>query len=274
MHLEKLYDVLGIPKALIDAYSGDTLPDNHAEILESYNKSRFDLLKASPDFKSLLETERNQTFSKTQKRVIKDLNNEFGLDLTNSQIDEIKDFKDFVATLKGHFDEVSKPKTDDTTAKELQKYKEQVSELRKANSKLTDDIEASKVDTETKIKEATDQLKAETYYAGMITRDTDLGALNIPGKSFALDAIKQKIFNDVKIDGDGKIYAKDGTSFVHPSKNKVLSTVDELFGVLKEEAGLVKRSNAGDLITGIKQGVAGVNDDVVAGILSEIREGR
>lgn len=241
--IETLIEQLGIPTTLVEAFK-EGVPENADELIGEYRKNTFESFKATPDFKQIADNLRNETFSKSQKKAIKELNLEFDLDLTNSQIDEIKDFnKEFLPLLKNKFVESSKPKNDDSHNKELQTYREQVTALKKERSSYLDQIEQLTQSTDQKIKEATDQLKAESYYSNMITKDEELLKLNVPGKAFALDAIKKNIFGSVLIDGDGKILNKDGTAFTH--KSKVLNTVDELFAVYKEEAGLVKVSNAG-----------------------------
>ncbi len=271
--IEKLFESLHIPKEIIDAFSGEKLPDNHEDLIENYNKSRIEYFKATPEFKGALENERGETFKGTQRKIIKNLNTEFGLELTNSQIDEIKDFKEFTSKLKSHIETSNKS---DGGNEEINKYKQMVTDLRKEKSSLSDVIDSLKVEQETKIKEATDMVKAENYWSTMITKDTELGALNIPGKAFTLDAIKKTIFDTVLIDGEGNVLAKDKTAFVHPTSKKVVTKVDELYSHYKEVGGLIHRSNAGEGGDGkvINPGKNEQDDKFAAALEARLAEGQ
>lgn len=237
---------LHVPEELIKAYEGDKVANNAKDLLQKYQSGRFEFFKASDDFKTALTSERDKTFKGTQLSIIKKINSELELGFTNKQMEEFEDVSDLMTAVKANIEKAAKSeKTDEKTLAALDKAKEKASDYKKELDALKANMEKLTQETEHRIAEARNEGLAKTYYHNLVSNDAELQALNVPGKSFTLDNIRDRIFKEVKVGPDGKVTALDGSKFTHPEKDVVVEKVDELFAYYKEKAGLVKRSNAG-----------------------------
>lgn len=270
-NLRTLLLKLHVPEATIKAFEGEKLPDNSDKLLAEYTASRLDFFKGSDEYKAALKAERDKTFSGTQLSLMKKVNSELGLDFTNSQLEEFKDFSEFITKVNKHFESQKKsPETDE----ELKKWKKKATDYKKDFDDISGKYKKLEEETPIKIQEAKDSVEAEKFFLDMVLKDEELKALKVPGKEFSLETIKEKIFATAKVGKDGKIKALDGTNFIHPEKDVVVSELSELFGYYKEKAGLIKRSNAGD--GGLGDGLEGDEtlDDEILQQMADLKAAR
>lgn len=258
MNKEKLKELLFLPDDLIEALSAEQLPEGIQEKVNAYHNSRFEFFKSTDDFKKSLASERTKAFSGTQLSTIKTLNNKFGLELTNPEMEKYPTVEEFVNSvlmpkMKEKEGEMSK-NADKKILEDLNLYKDKSSNYKTELDKLLTDIENIKSSEKLRADEEINNFKAQLYYVNeVVAKDEELNSLNIPGKDFTLDAIKDRIFTNYKIRPDGTVAAIDGTKAVHPEKDVNIAHVKELFEYFKNKAGLVKLSNAGE------GGAAGAN---------------
>jgi len=251
MNKEKLKELLFLPEDLIEALSAEQLPENIQEKVNAYHNSRFEFFKSTEDFKKSLASERTKAFSGTQLSTIKTLNNKFGLELTNPEMEKYPTVEEFVNAVlmpkvKEKEGEMSK-NADKKLLEDLNLYKDKSSNYKTELDKLMTDIENIKSSEKLRADEEISNFKAQLFYLNeVVAKDEELASLNIPGKDFTLDAIRDRIFSNYKVSPDGSVSALDGTKAVHPEKDVNIGHVKELFEYFKNKAGLVKVSNAGE----------------------------
>jgi len=251
MNKEKLKELLFLPEDLIEALSAEQLPENIQEKVNAYHNSRFEFFKSTEDFKKSLASERTKAFSGTQLSTIKTLNNKFGLELTNPEMEKYPTVEEFVNAVlmpkvKEKEGEMSK-NADKKLLEDLNLYKDKSSNYKTELDKLMTDIENIKSSEKLRADEEISNFKAQLFYLNeVVAKDEELASLNIPGKDFTLDAIRDRIFSNYKVSPDGSVSALDGTKAVHPEKDVNIGNVKELFEYFKNKAGLVKVSNAGE----------------------------
>lgn len=251
MNKEKLKELLFLPEDLVEALSAEQLPENIQEKVNAYHNSRFEFFKSTEDFKKSLASERTKAFSGTQLSTIKTLNNKFGLELTNPEMEKYPTVEEFVNAvlmpkMKEKEGEMSK-NADKKLLEDLNLYKDKSSNYKTELDKLMTDIENIKSSEKLRADEEISNFKAQLFYLNeVVAKDEELASLNIPGKDFTLDAIRDRIFSNYKVSPDGSVSALDGTKAVHPEKDVNIGHVKELFEYFKNKAGLVKVSNAGE----------------------------
>ena len=86
----------------------------------------------------------------------------------------------------------------------------------------------------------------------MVQNDKDLPG--IEGQEWTLNQIEKEIFSNYAVDSDGNIANLDGSQAVHPEKQIVMRHVSEIYGYLKGQANLIKRSNAGTSLATVTVG--------------------
>jgi len=234
MNTDKLKELLFLPDDLIEALSADQLPENIQEKVNAYHNSRFEFFKSTEDFKKTIASERTKAFTGTNLSIIKTLNNKFGLELTNPEMEKYPTVEEFVNSvlmvkMKEKEGEMSK-NADKKLLEDLNIYKEKSSNYKTELDKILADIENIKSSEKKRADDEISNFKAQLYYlTEVVAKDEELASLNIPGKDFTLDAIKDRIFSNYKVSPDGSVSAMDGTKAVHPERDVNIGHVKELF---------------------------------------------
>lgn len=254
-HINVLLEKLMIPTDLVEAVSSDNLPEDFDQKLESFNKSRFEYFKATPDFKAIEKQIGDKTYEGAVLKHKKRLNEALGLGLTNAELEAIPSIEEFIEKTKTYLTEKEKKllgSSDETLKSELEKYKQAASKYSSENQELITKIESVKKEAEERANNTIEQFKAETYFHKMVSEDKKLP--NTEGQDFILDSIKNRIFSEYIVKGDGTILSKDGTHATHPEKPTIINKIDDIYEYLKHKANLVIRSNAGVGASGIPGG--------------------
>jgi hypothetical protein len=237
MHAEQLLKSIGISDDIITAFTGETAPDNADELIAKARQSLFDLAKNSKDYKDHFQSEVDRAYKANIIKHIKDHNRLYDLGYTNAEMEKFASFADY---LKEANDKITKHSVHDDEVKSL---RARLTDVLKERDELNDKIAAAQTEKEAAIKEATDRLQAESYYMQMVQNDKDLLELQLPNKDFLLKSVRKEIQESVKINPDGTISAHDGSPF--EMNGRVVQKLDDFYKFKKEEAGLVKKSNAG-----------------------------
>lgn len=190
-------------------------------------------------------------------KAIKQMNRTFNFGLTNSQMEEYATIEDFMSfadkTYKDNIAEASKGQNSDFV-KQINELRGQVSLKQQELEKVVSEKEAAiKKVIEDKDKEVK-TFRAKEVFDRLVKNDTDLP--DIPGLTFSIESIRDRIFSDYDVQPDGSVLNKDGTIPAHPDKAKevVIKNVGELYNYYKGVAGLVKVNNAGSGGGGTPQG--------------------
>lgn len=181
-------------------------------------------------------------------KVRKDLVKQFGLDLTNKQIEEVKNQKDFYALFKTNIDE----KISDLTTDAEKTLKADVDRLLESNRKLQENFEKEKADFEVKLAAKDSevhtqlrQIKVRGYFDKIVSKDvSEEKCIN---DQFKIEVLRDRALSSLKIDNDGNISNIDGTLVRHPDKDYAIKSIDDWWDVQKQIAGLVPKSQAGVL---------------------------
>jgi len=243
-----LLEKLNLGNDLLDAFKGEETPENADELISSYQKGRIEYLQNTDTYKSSIDELRNSTYQKTTLSNIKKINSEFGLGLTNSQMEEIKDIDEIMKLAKKSISERESEllkTTDKSLKEELNSLKEKYSDAVKSISTHEELIEKIRKEERERADSAIETELGKQYYLKLIRGDKSLQEINNPSKDYLLDAIERNIFQKYKVDRNGNITTLDGQKLVHPEKEIVINTVDELYEYEKIKANLVKNSSAG-----------------------------
>jgi len=250
-HVNVLLEKLYIPTDLVEAISADTLPEDFDQRVESYNKSRIDYFKATPEFKAIEKQISDRTYSGAELKHKKRLNEALGLGLTNAELEAIQNFDEYIEKTKSFLSEKEQKlinSSDATLRADLEKYKGEVSKYATENQELLSKFDKVKAQAEAEKETAINLFKAETLFHKMVSEDKKLP--NIEGQDFIINAIKTGIFSEYIVKPDGTVLAKDGGSAMHPEKGVIITKLEDVYEYYKNKAGLVIKSNAGSAANG------------------------
>jgi hypothetical protein len=247
-NLIKFLEKIHVPKDILDKIQGEEDVDIE-EVSKSYLDSR-DSFYESTKLKTKIDPEINKTVSGMALKAIKKINEIAGMGLTNTQMEELvkkeNPIESFTADAKKHLEaEMNKLKsaTNEDLLKDLEKFKGLATDRQKELDELSGKWKDFEVKKEQEVQDKINSFEAKQFWNKLIREDTDIP--DVPGRSFALESIEERIFNSYKVDKDGNIYNKDGTTATHPEKEINIHKLEEIYPYFKEKAGLVKVSNAG-----------------------------
>lgn len=250
-HVNVLLEKLYIPNDLVEAISAETLPEDFDQKVESYNKSRIDYFKATPEFKTIEKQISDRTYAGAELKHKKRLNEALGLGLTNAELEAIPNFDEYIEKTKSFLTEKEKKlinSSDDNLRADLEKYKSDISKYVTENQELLSRFDQVKAQAETEKETAINLFKAETFFHKMVSEDKKLP--NTEGQDFTINAIKSAIFSEYIVKHDGTVLAKDGGSAMHPEKGVIITRLEDVYEYYKNKAGLVIKSNAGSAANG------------------------
>ncbi len=239
--LDDLLKRLGVSEDVITAFEADELPENADDLITTAKTGLIAGLKTTADYKAAVKSETDAQYKRAIIKHIKEYNREHDLGYTDAQISAFKDFAEFLADAKEKH--TPTPSGDETLKEQIKQLQARNKEVMKERDDYADKVAAAETAKEEAVKAATEQLQAETYYMGLVQSDAELNALDLPGKSKHLENLKKELFATVKISPDGTITKPDGNPF--ELSGKMVTKVDDLYKHLKNEYGLIKRSNAG-----------------------------
>lgn len=274
-HATILFEKLNIPSDIIEAIGAETLPDDFDSKVQSYNQSRIDYFKATPEFKTLVKESQDSTYKGALLKHNKRINEALGLGLTNAQLEEIKSIEDFAELTKGHLTEREKKlmsSSDATLKADLDKYKTEYTTMKSEYDKLQGTVEQVRAQAMQEKDEAIDLYKAQILFEQIKSSDKELPGVD--GQDFTLQLIRDRIFSDYIVKGDGKILAKDGTAAVHPERQTIMTDLKEIYEYSKIKAGLIKKSNAGAGAGSGSGSSGGALDPSIAAKMQELRNAR
>ena len=250
-HVNVLLEKIYIPSDLVEAISADTLPEDFDQRVESYNKSRIDYFKATPEFKAMEKQIGDRTYEGAVLKHVKRFNTTLNLGLTNPEMESIKSIDEFTEKVKAYLSEKEQKlinSSDATLRADLEKYKGDVSKYATENQELLSKFDQVKAQAEAEKETAINLFKAETLFHKMVSEDKKLP--NIEGQDFIINAIKTGIFSEYIVKPDGTVLAKDGGSAMHPEKGVIITKLEDVYEYYKNKAGLVIKSNAGSAANG------------------------
>lgn len=248
--IQRLQERLHIPAEDLQVFFAEETPENIVEeVASKYHTNRFEVFKASEDFKTALETERAKTFENSGIKFIKDAAKELDIELSNDQITELKkDHKKFLKIAKEKLNErVTKASTatDADLKAELEKYKLTASEAINLNQSWEQKYTQLEAAKEQEINQFKSNFEAKQDSQKMIAEDKEFQALQLTGKNNTAKLIMDEIFRKYNVLPGRKVESKDGGIAMHPTKNVQVGTLDELWEYYKPLYDLVSRSNAG-----------------------------
>lgn len=253
MSIEKLAEKLHLPSDLVEAVKAETTPENFDELVSNYQSGRLDYFKASQEYKDALKQIEEKGYKGGTLKHIKTLNRTFNLGLTNTQMEEYKDFDSFLTLLQSNLSEQqAKLTADPELRKEVETYKTKYTEALSEKDRLEREINGIREKADNELKTAVQMFKAKEYFKNMVQNDKELPG--IEGQDWTLKQIEKEIFSNYAVDSEGNIANLDGSQAVHPEKQIVMRHVSEIYGYLKAQANLVKRSNAGTSLTTVTVG--------------------
>lgn len=244
---------INVQKDILDKLTNESNEDLTAEQLADlsakYNISREDYFE-STILKDRIKEANSEAIQLYNIKMMKTMSNLLGMeDMTNSKIKEFESIDDFlkVATdFKKSHDDNLRNSSDESLKNELDKFKTIATERASKIEELENNFETFRSKKDNEVKDAIDLYRSKDYFHKMVSNDKSIP--DVPGKSFVLQSIEEKIFNNYKITPDGKVFNPDNSKAIHPDENKniTVESVEDLFDFYKNQAGLVKRNNSGE----------------------------
>lgn len=260
--IEQFLQKIHIPADVIASLSGDAEIDVD-KIAGEYLQGRQDYFESSvlPD---KVKAKVDETVKGMTLKAIKQINKSFSLGLTNSQMEEFDSIEAFSVKAQ----EIHKTSLEGLAQGQNADLVKQINDLKETISAKQTELDKVLSEKETEIQRiATEKSKEVRVFKAMhlfdkiVKSDKDLP--DIPGKDFALENIREKIFNTYDVHEDGSIFNKDGTIPMHPDTSRPIAVkkLEDIYPYYKSIAGLVKVNNAGQGGNGNSGTGSGLNPD-------------
>jgi len=215
---------------------------------KTYIESRQDYFNSSV-LPEKIKLEVDKTVAGMTLKAIKHVNKTFGFGFTNTQMEEYKSIDEFMSEAE----KLHKKNIEDLTKGQKDDLVKQVNDLKEQVTVKQNELDKVISEKENEIKKAQDEkvreirtFKAKEYFHSLVSSDKNLP--DLPGKDFALENIREKIFSKYVVHEDGSIYNEDGTVPMHPDTSRPVAAkkIDDIYEYYKGIAGLVKLNNSGD----------------------------
>lgn len=243
--LEDFLKKIHVQDSILEKLKSDE--DIDLEVLsKEYIDSRQDYFSSSlmPD---KIKVEVDKTVKGMTLKAIKQVNKTFGFGFTNTQMEEFETIDKFMEEAeklhRANLDSLTKGQKDDLV-KQVNSLKEQVTDKQEEIDRITQEKENEIKRIEKDKNKEVRLFKAKDHFERMVKADKDLP--DLPGKDFAIEYIKEKIFSQYDVQEDGRILNKDdGTIPTHPDPSRpvAIKTIEDIYPYYKGLAGLVKRNS-------------------------------
>lgn len=257
MAIERILEyskLVGIPAAHLELLQGEEeiTDDKKAELKEEFDdfvKSSYEV-KYGKSNKTEKENFAKQSIGGYDLKVRKAFNKAFGLGLTNSQIEEFKDFTSMIADTKPSIDQRGESSADEKVQEWKTKYDslndKYVNLETEWESKLVkqqSEFEKFKLTKETEIRESNARRQLNDYYKKLKWDDDNKISLYT-------SHIDNHIFSNYFVDSDGTLKDKEDPTIAASFDGKPIKKAEELVDILRNQHSMIPRSNGNEVPAG------------------------